>query len=81
MTETNECTHGYEPHERRHCAFCMYSDELAEREAEIETLKTRIEQAPDNIDYLEDVLYDILEDDECALSTREIIEERTGIRG
>lgn len=81
MTEPNVCTHGYAPHERRHCVYCAYNDEIAEKDAEIEALKTRLEQAQIKISCYENVLYDILEDADCALSTRETIAERCGIHG
>lgn len=38
MAKGNECTHGYAPYDRRHCVHCTYSDEIADRDAQIARL-------------------------------------------
>jgi hypothetical protein len=55
--------------------------------AEIERLQTRVKELCESNAYyidanerLEDVLYELLRDHNCALSTRELIEERTDVR-
>ena len=56
-------------------------------EAEVERLERRIKELTESNAYYidqneraDDLLYEILDDHDCAISTRELIEERTDIR-
>lgn len=62
--------------------------EIKRLQAEVERMKVRIaELTESNAGYIrekesaDDLLYEILDDDDCSLSTRELIEERTDVRG
>jgi len=54
MTETNECTHGYTPYDRRHCVHCMYADEIADKDAEIKRLRAQLDRLTRDYEELEE---------------------------